>query len=158
MSASPIATADLFDQRSSPMQPASVTDMRRSSGFERRVGVSNRKVGVLEAQTFGQRVAAFLRERHPVKTAACVEADSRVGNRTTISAATVSKWLAGESSPAGPFYQRLIEMYGAELVEFVSPGASPASLRDAARISRQARLEREAARIQAELNDLWSAP
>lgn len=159
MSGSPFATADLFDRPApSPMPQASVRNMRRSSGIDRKVSVLDRKVGVLLPQTFGGRVAAFLRWLHPDKTAANVEADSILGREVTIDAATVSKWLDGSASPSGPNYQRLIEMYGAQLVVAVSPEASPATLQDAARLERQARLEREAARIQAEIAGLWSAP
>ena len=116
--------------------------MRRSGGIFR-------NIGVIEPQTFGARIAAFLRSIHPLKTAGAVEADTR------IPAKTVEKWLAGWSSPSGNTYHRLIEVYGPELFVFVNPDASPASLQEAARVCRQARLERQAATIQQQLLDLW---
>lgn len=159
MSLSPFATADLFDRRvDRPMSTASVKDMRRSSAIHGKVSESNRKVGVLAPQTFGERVAAFLRLQHPVKTAQQVEALSSAGGRPPISADTVSKWLEGASAPAGPFFLRLVQIYGAELVLFVDPDATPHSLRDAARSEREERLRRESARIQAEIDGLWSKP
>ena len=114
----------------------------------RKSGVILRSIGVLEPQIFGARVSDFLRSIHPIKTAACVEAD------TGVSARTVSKWLEGASSPSGNAYHRLIEVYGPELFVFVSPEASPASLREAARVCRQARLERAAAAIRSQLAEV----
>lgn len=116
--------------------------MRRSEGVFR-------KLGVIDPQIFGARIAEFLRSIHPQKTALCVEADAG------ISAKTIEKWLGGNSSPSGNAYHRLIEVYGPELFVFVSPNASPASLQEAARICRQARLERSATKIQKQLLDLW---
>ena len=129
--------------RTTPMQSSSGNGMRKS-------GVNLRKIGVLEPQIFGERVAEFLRSIHTSKTALCVEAD------TQISAKTIGKWLEGASSPGGNAYHRLIEIYGPELFVFVSPDASPASLREAARICRQARLERQAAAIRQQLADVWN--
>ena len=110
-----------------------------------------RRLGVLDPQIFGARIAEFLRTIHPQKTAPSVEAE------TYISAKTVEKWLSGTSSPSGNTYHRLIEVYGPELFVFIDPDASPASLQEAARICRQARLERQAAKIEQQLRDLWSA-
>ncbi len=110
-----------------------------------------RKVGVLDPHVFGGRVAEFLRGEHPTKTALCVEAE------TGISAKTVAKWLEGASSPSGAAYHRLIKAYGPELFVFVSPDASPAVLREAARVSRQDRLERKAALLRREIDKLGEA-
>ncbi|MCJ2104721.1 hypothetical protein MKK70_04880 [Methylobacterium sp. E-041] len=104
---------------------------------------------MIDTQIFGARIAEFLRAIHPQKAALGVEAD------TGISAKTVEKWLAGNSSPSGNTYHRLIEVYGPELFVFVNPDASPASLQEAARVCRQARLERQAATIRQQLSDLW---
>ena len=104
-----------------------------------------RKIGVLEPKVFGARIAGFLRSTHPVKTAICVEAETQISSRT------VAKWLEGASSPAGNAYHRLIEVYGPELFVFVNPDASPASLREAALICRQARLERQVEEKQREI-------
>lgn len=114
----------------------------------RNSGAVLRKVGVLDPQVFGGRVAEFLRGEHPVKTALCVEAE------TGISAKTVAKWLEGASSPSGAAYHRLIKAYGPELFVFVSPEASPEILKEAARLSRQDRLERQAATIRQQLSDV----
>ena len=117
----------------------------------RKSGEVLRSIGVLEPQIFGSRIAEFLRGIHPVKTALSVEAETRISSKT------VGKWLEGASSPSGNAYHRLIEVYGPELFVFVSPDASPASLRDAARICRQARLERQAAVIRQQLDDTLDA-
>ena len=114
----------------------------------RKSGEVLRTIGVLEPQIFGSRIAEFLRGIHPIKTALSVEAETR------ISAKTVGKWLEGASSPSGNAYHRLIEVYGPELFVFVSPDASPESLRDAARICQQARLERQASVIRQQLADV----
>lgn len=111
----------------------------------RKSGEIFRKVEVIDTQVFGERVAEFLRGEHPAKTAASVEAE------TGISAKTVEKWLAGASAPSGAAYHRLIKTYGPELFVFVSPDASPRSLKEAARLSRQDRLERQAASIRQQL-------
>ncbi|MHB2205030.1 hypothetical protein [Methylobacterium sp. CM6257] len=125
----------------SPMHTASGKSMRTS-------GSVLRNIGVLEPKIFGARIAGFLRSIHPQKTAACVEAE------TTISARTVAKWLEGASSPAGNAYHRLIEVYGPELFVFVNPDASPDSLREAALVCRQARLERQVEEKQREIAEL----
>lgn len=123
---------------SSPMFTASGKTMRTSESVVR-------KIGVLEPQVFGARIAGFLRTIHPQKTAICVEAETRISSRT------VSKWLEGASSPAGNAYHRLIEVYGPELFVFVNPDASPASLREAALMCRQARLEHQLEEKQREI-------
>ncbi|MGU3664435.1 hypothetical protein ACLBX9_09655 [Methylobacterium sp. A49B] len=120
------------------MSQASRKSMRRSQA-------AVRKVGVIEPQIFAQRIAAFLRLIHPQKTAACVEADTR------IPAKTVSKWLEGASSPAGKAYHQLLAVYGMELFYYVDPDASTAEVREAARICQQARLERQNAELQRRL-------
>jgi DNA-binding phage protein len=139
-------TASLFPTgplgRSTSMPTASRKPVRRSEGVFR-------NLGVLEPQIFGARIAEFLRTIHPQKTATCIEAE------TQISAKTVEKWLSGNSSPSGNTYHRLIEVYGPELFVFVNPDASPASLQEAARVCRQARLERQAAKIRQQLVELW---
>ncbi|GBU18057.1 hypothetical protein AOPFMNJM_4003 [Methylobacterium jeotgali] len=114
----------------------------------RKSGEVLRQLGVIEPQTFAERIGEFLRGIHPAKTAANVEAD------TGISAKTVSKWLERASSPSGTAYHRLIEAYGPELFVFVSPDASPASLQEAARVCQQARLERQAAALSQQLKVL----
>lgn len=126
-----------------------VASMHTASGEPMRKSESVlRKIGVLEPQVFGGRIAEFLRRIHPSKTAANVEAETRISSRT------ISKWLEGASSPSGNAYHRLIQIYGPELFVFVEPDASPSSLREAARICRQARLERQAAMIHQQLSDV----
>lgn len=117
----------------------------------RKSGEVLRTIGVIEPQIFGGRIAEFLRGIHPAKTALSVEAETRISSKT------VGKWLEGASSPSGNAYHRLIEVYGPELFVFVSPDASPESLQEAARICRQARLERQAATIRQQLDDTLSA-
>lgn len=117
----------------------------------RKSGEALRKVGAIDPQSFGNRVADFLREAHPIKTALSVEAD------TGIPAKTVSKWLEGASAPSGAAYHRLIKVYGPELFVFVTPDSAPISLRDAAAAAREARLETKLSDMRRELSSLREA-
>lgn len=128
----------------SSMFTASEKGMRKSE-------VVLRKVGVLHPHVFGERIAEFLRGIHPVKTALNVEADTGISNKT------VSKWLEGASSPSGAAYHLLMGIYGPELFVFVDPDASPASLREAARVCAQTRMERQVEALQGKISSLWSA-
>ncbi|WP_238310225.1 hypothetical protein [Methylobacterium organophilum] len=103
---------------------------------------------MIDTQVFGERIAAFLRAEHPSKTALSVE------GHTGISAKTVEKWLQGASAPSGAAYHQLIKVYGPELFVYVSPDASSEVLKNAARISRQHRLEQRAATIRQQLADV----
>lgn len=97
----------------------------------------------------GERVSAFLRARHPVKTAEMVEAET--GGR--VPAATVKRWLSGASAPSLRAGLALVVAYGpdflaAALVE------SPGWLSSAHRAERLAALTQERARLDALAQDL----
>lgn len=122
----------------------------------RKSGEALRSFGETVPQVFAGRVAAFLRMIHPLKTAACVEADTS----GRIPAKTVSKWLEGAASPNGQNYNELLALpYGAELFVYVNPDASSSEMREVARLQHQARLEREnaelRARLSGQLTEIW---
>lgn len=79
--------------------------MRQSKGPFRHLSVTTR-----EETTDAERVCAFLRAKHPVKTAANVSAD------TGIAAKTVEKWLERTSSPSWPHGLLLVTAYGPEFL------------------------------------------
>jgi hypothetical protein len=60
---------------------------------------------------------AFLRAKHPVKTADCVSVE------TGISANTVHHWLRGESTPRWTHTLALIGAYGPEFLAAVCPNS-----------------------------------
>lgn len=94
----------------------------------------------------GERVAAFLRSRHPVKTAINVAAE------TGCSADQIEKWIERSSSPSGPALVRLVWTYGPELLA-VLPGA-PAWLDRAQRDERAREIKAQIEAAQAELAEL----
>jgi hypothetical protein len=91
---------------------------------------------------FEARANAWLRGRHPGKTAECVAAD--IG----ISVNTVRKWLSRESRPNAVAVFRLIAAYGPEFLAAVYPKA-PAWLSSIVRAERLASLDAEIADLQA---------
>jgi len=95
-----------------------------------------------------ERLAGFLRARHPVKTAASVVAET--GGQVT--AAAVEKWLRIEARPGLPAVVVLIEAYGPDLVAVLAPGLSWLSRRAALDdIAELTRIEHEARTVAARL-------
>jgi hypothetical protein len=111
-------------------------------------GQAQRKVGPVDGRTLAERVSAFLRDQHPLKTALCVEAE------TNIPANTVRKWLEQGNAPNGPAYDALVQRYGAAFLCRVHPDRADAWFVDVARQQEQERLERAAAAIRQQLADV----
>lgn len=104
-------------------------------------------IGVNDTQACPERVVAFVRQLHPVKTAEHVSAD------TGVAADTVRKWLEGVAKPSFIAFSKLILAYGPAFLIAVYPKA-PKWLDDAHRRERLAALEAEQARIRAEIAEL----
>jgi hypothetical protein len=106
------------------------------------VRVHTRAVGhELESRrglSLGERVAAFLRLRHPVKTADNVSAD------TGIPVNTVKTWLQRASAPDAEGYTLLWLAYGPDFLAVLADGRAPQWLQ-------QARRDHEAAALKAEI-------
>lgn len=99
-----------------------------------------------------ERLAGFLRARHPAKTAASVAAET--GGQVT--AAAVEKWLRLEARPGLAAVVVLIEAYGPDLVAVLAPGLAwlsrRAALDDIAELTRiELEARAAAARLRAEL-------
>ena len=62
-----------------------------------------------------QGCVGFLRRVHPIKTAAGVEADTRIPART------VERWLALEAAPKVPHFVRLVVAYGPSFLAVAVP-------------------------------------
>lgn len=93
------------------------------------------------------RAVAFLRQRHPVKTAASVAAT------TGLSAEAVKKWLERSSAPSFVACFALIRAYGPDFLTAVMEHP-PAWIDTAARTARREALARDIARLTAELDRL----
>ncbi len=117
---------------------ASEIDMRQSGVIRRQAGVKFRQLSV------GERIAAFLRGRHPERTAANVAADTR----GRISGKTVEKLLERLSAPSLPTWFVLVETYGPELTCAVMENP-PAWLTEAGRAQARLRLDAEIAKLEA---------
>ena len=63
-----------------------------------------------------QGLATYLRQAHPVKTAAAVEAATRLPART------VERWLAMTATPSVVAFGRLVAVYGPALLSAAVPG------------------------------------
>lgn len=94
-----------------------------------------------------EKAVAFIRARHPVKTAESVAAETGVG------AETVKKWLDGTARPSWDACWALICAYGMPFMA-ATILTKPQWLDDAHRAARLAALEAEQARIQAEIAEL----
>ncbi len=143
MSSAPFALGDLFDRRTPPMQPASVKRMRES-------GQKLRTSGRIDAHSRADRIAAFLRAQHPLKTPACVEAE------TGIPAATVRKWLEQGYTPSGDAILTLIDRYEDAFLTAVFPDRRGAWFAEATRRREQRQLERQIGDLQRKLAELGS--
>lgn len=94
-----------------------------------------------------ERVAAFLRQMHPVKTAEAVAAE------TGLACDTVRKWLARASAPALPALLALIAVYGPDFLDAVL-ARPPDWVVRAAQQRRLVALEAEQARLSRMILDL----
>lgn len=126
--------------------PGSSTSMFTASG--RTMGKSDRSSGRIvpsDGRTLGERVASYLRAKHPEKTALYVA--SEIG----ISAETVRKWLEQGSVPNGAAMLALIRRYRMSFVDGVLGEDADDWITDLARQEEQERLEAEAAAIRQKL-------
>lgn len=110
-------------------------------------GSVSTRIGENAPQACPDRAIAFIRLRHPVKTAECVAAD------INLPVHTVKRWLEGAAKPSWSGLSRLIFAYGPAFLVAVYPKA-PRWLDDAHRRERLAALEAEQARIKAEIAEL----
>ncbi len=94
--------------------------------------------------TLGERVCSFLRERHPVKTADNVSAD------TGIAYNTVKTWLDRASAPNAEGYTALWIAYGPDFLAALAD-REPAWLKDIRRAQEAAHLKAEIAALEAKL-------
>jgi hypothetical protein len=106
------------------------------------------KLGGKEAKLDRLELAlAFLRAKHPFKTADCVAA------QTGISANTISKWLRGESRPGWGHTMALIGVYGADFLWASSP-QSRVWLAPARKLEELRQLESERVRLNQRIKEL----
>lgn len=123
--------------------------MRKASGKTMgKTGQISGTSGQIDARTLAERISAFLRTRHPLKTPQSVEAE------TGVPAATVRKWLEQGNAPSGSAYDALVRRYGAPFLCAVHPEESGAWFADVARQQRQDRLEAKADALLRQINDL----
>lgn len=99
----------------------------------------------IEGNEFSEKVEAFLRSRHPHKTALNVSIES--SNR--VSEHQVRKWLSGSSVPSGSALLVLICVYGPEFLAAVSPSA-PDWVCEATRARNIARIDAELETLRAQ--------
>lgn len=127
-----------------PMLTASGKSMRHTASALGLKSVRSRQTDSAARTNVGERVIAFLRQRHPIKTADNVAADSGVP------AGTVQKWLDRGSAPSVVHFARLVSAYGPDVaaLAFASP---PAWLDHAQRTERAAILRAEIAAREAML-------
>lgn len=99
-------------------------------------GQKSGKFGVKSPQRWGcpERAVAFIRDRHPAKTA------EHVGAETGVPADTVRKWLDGAARPGFDAYSALIAAYGLPFLAAVMIRA-PRWLTEAAHAERVAHAE-----------------
>jgi hypothetical protein len=99
--------------------------------------------------TLGERVCAFLRQRHPVKTADNVAAD------TGIAFNTIKTWLDRASAPNAEGYTALWMAYGPDFLAALAD-REPAWLRDVRRAQEAAQLKAEIAALELKLSGVRS--
>lgn len=102
--------------------------------------------GVGEERTVvAERLSAFLRRKHPTKTADNVAAD------TGIYPATIARWLDRGSAPSLESLSQLVGAYGSEVLCVILDHPPPALIA-AARQEERERVEREIARLRQQID------
>lgn len=96
-----------------------------------------------ETKALGERIVAFLRKRHPSKTAANVSAEAGLPT------STVAKWLEGAATPGLYAGLRLFDVYGPDLVAAAWPRQA-GFLSTAARDAQREQIDAEIAALQAQ--------
>lgn len=148
MSSSPL-TADLFDRDRIPPRPQPRSLTTTSDRAMRKSGQNGGTLARSHAQTCADRVAGFLRARHPVKTTVNVQAE------TGYPADTVRGWLNGHA-PSGEAMLDLVTIYKSAFLAAVRPEQKDAWFVDLERELRQRELEARLAETQSQLDALWS--
>ena len=131
----------------SALSPSMSATSLMPSASEKTVRQSSRRASHLTpaSQTVvAERIIAFLRQRHPYKTADNVSAE------TGVPAGTVQKWIDRGSAPSAFAVFRLLGAYGPEFASAVYINA-PAWLDRAVREERAAVLRAEIAALEAKL-------
>lgn len=136
MSAASFNSAGLLD-RSTSMHTVSRLPMKQSSRISPTVVGEDRTV-------VADRITAFLRAKHPFKTADNVSAD------TGIPATTVARWLDRGSAPNAAALCKLVGAYSAEVLCAILDDP-PATLVAAARQEERERIERRIAVLRAQI-------
>jgi DNA-binding transcriptional regulator YiaG len=140
-----------FERRSGLMTYTSFPTFGLSDGMSNLThATSQREVGMSsenDPKVLGHRVQKFLRDRHPVKTAANAAA------ATGLSEHRVSKWLEQSSAPSGAAIVALTAAYGPEFLAAVMP-ESCAWLDESVRAARLARVESELDALQRRAREL----
>lgn len=95
--------------------------------------------------TLGERVSAFLRRRHPVKTADNVAAE------TGVPVNTIKTWLQRGSAPDAEGYTALWIAYGPDFLETLAGGRSPDWLVQVRRAHEALQLKAEIAALEKKL-------
>jgi hypothetical protein len=120
--------------------------MGQSSGSYRQLSGADR-----QKSEAWERALAFLRQRHPVKTAAHVAAAT--GEQED----TVEKWFQRGSRPGGFGMLSLIAAYGAEFVVVLYGETAPGWVVSAARAAERTALEADLDRVRSRLTTLGGA-
>lgn len=92
----------------------------------------------------------LFRRRHPIKTADAVAADLGAPART------VENWMSGVAAPSLPWFVRIVDVYGPQVLAEIMP-ASCGWLSAAVRCERRAQLEAQQRLIECEMQALDDA-
>lgn len=98
--------------------------------------------------SLGERVVAFLRRRHPLKTA------DHVAAATGIPVNTVKTWLQRASAPDAEGYTALWIAYGPDFLGVLAGGRAPTWLVDLRRAHDAKQLKAEIAALEAKLAEV----
>lgn len=113
-----------------------------------RVQASGHEIESRRGLSLGERVTAFLRQRHPAKTADNVAAD------TGIPVNTIKTWLQRGSAPDADGYTLLWLAYGPDFLAVLVDGRAPKWLVDARRAHEAAALKAEIAALKSKLAEV----
>jgi DNA-binding transcriptional regulator YiaG len=122
------------------MSPTSRFALRQYSGKQTQLSVRSSTI-------VGERIVAFLREQHPVKTIESVSAE------TGVSQATIAKWFERASVPGGLAILMLAAAYGPEFLVAAYPKA-PNWLRITHRAHRIDQLTKQQEALSKQLEEL----
>lgn len=98
--------------------------------------------------SLGERVSAFLRRRHPMKTADNVAAE------TGIPVNTIKTWLQRGSAPDAEGYTALWIAYGPDFLDVIAAGRSPEWLTQVRRANEARQLKAQIAALKNKLQEV----